>query len=1099
MTGSLLLFVKLFVAVLPFSCLCILYYYVNLNHQIRGRQFASVIFGGVYAIVAAILYSRIFQASLRFINHLAENYLKKAAENPAKAQHYKELAASIKGVDWNIYLFFILNAAIFLVFIILKTILLPVMKRIWANDDVFAFTSGVVYDWDDEISMFFLKSDLYFVKKLFKLYFMIVCVAVCLLSLFSKMYADSEVFLTRIYPFLSVILVGEVFFFTDGITKEEYRADFDGDAGSSTTVATYYPIKRYLQNILGEYVIGNKTRFPRFLSLHSNSEVISKFDKIHSQEGRLATIFFTRKATSRNKMRGEMQEFSSTKRLKGTVKEGIEVDEALADATYKLLNGESVLFSSPFYHDYSDYIFLPLNRALTKGSKVLVIVCRNGVENHIKKWFESSLDKTIHVPNMWNVDFLNDYTAFEGEVGIIHAAGVMNPEILRLNRDFLRSVTQVVMVEPSVFISTAQISLSVFVSAVSKDAVYYILDRNTDGLVDTMSHILKKSIVDVTPTVSPRNISTYMAWRAESENISNHLFPSVARYLGIGTELIAAALRQQVGKGEWLSFTKFPVLEMKWISQQYYKVLCDYASIPISNEELESRMLFNNDLWGVKKQDFQYLVVEDEFCNLFEIERQFESRANQEAFINVISSNYLLREYMYMNPVLFENDPKAIPSLTADYVRSKRNIAIELLLKLNADFVKENEIVKTLRYMGSDSFFGEYSSYEVKSALFNLILTYFDSLSGMSPESFVDQRDKYYKLHLPKKENKQFRVISKILSDLKPVYYILEDEADRTNYLESKLYGQVYQSHLPGQHIIIDGRYYEILYIGDNRGVILKRAGDHILAREYYRQLRRYTIESFTTDDEIGKVSSYGKLRLEEGVADFRVETDGYLTMLDYGDFREKCFKREINDIPERSYKTKSMLRLTLPDSTREERQTIAFILNELFRTLYPSDCDFLCALTDCDDMVIEGALYRLNAAKNASKDCIYIVEDSVLDMGLLASFKRNFMRIFEIVTDYLDWHAQMISFTPAPKPTLENMIDVHSIMASSEKKSEKKGVGRWLSMKIKTKKPAAQQEEKKPSEPPRLPPPSEETPPSDSDGKKDDDGSQNDSIEKEK
>ena len=85
-------------------------------------------------------------------------------------------------------------------------------------------------------------------------------------------------------------------------------------------------------------------------------------------------------------------------------------------------------------------------------------------------------------------------------------------------------------------------------------------------------------------------------------------------------------------------------------------------------------------MWGAEKSDYKYVVVEDEFCNLYEMARQFQNRGCKETFVNIISPNYLLRDYMEFNTGLFVNDPKAIPSFSPDFVRTDRNIALELLL-----------------------------------------------------------------------------------------------------------------------------------------------------------------------------------------------------------------------------------------------------------------------------------------------------------------------------------------------------------------------------------------------------------------------------------
>jgi len=250
---------------------------------------------------------------------------------------------------------------------------------------------------------------------------------------------------------------------------------------------------------------------------------------------------------------------------------------------------------------------------------------------------------------------------------------------------------------------------------------------DNDGLVDTISHIIRTSIKEVSATNKEHNRFSYMLWKADGNQLSHRIFPNVARYLGVGTELMIAGIRNQINSTEWYSYTKFPVIDMKWISEQYYSSLCKYASLNPKQEELSKRMKFNNNLWSVEKSDYKYLVVEDEFCNMFEIARQCSTRGKEEAFVNVISQNYLLRDYMEYNPDLFEADPKAIPAFCPDYSRTERNIVIELLLKLSVSPISKDDLINFLRYIGSVDVNKINSKYELKCTVFNLVNKYFQN------------------------------------------------------------------------------------------------------------------------------------------------------------------------------------------------------------------------------------------------------------------------------------------------------------------------------------------------------------------------------------
>ena len=65
---------------------------------------------------------------------------------------------------------------------------------------------------------------------------------------------------------------------------------------------------------------------------------------------------------------------------------------------------------------------------------------------------------------------------------------------------------------------------------------------------------------------------------------------------------------------------------------------------------------------------------------MFNMMRAYLSRGKTQAFVNVLSENYLLRDYMRCNRQVFMSDPNAVPSLVPDYAKTERNTILKLLL-----------------------------------------------------------------------------------------------------------------------------------------------------------------------------------------------------------------------------------------------------------------------------------------------------------------------------------------------------------------------------------------------------------------------------------
>src|SRR5699024_12423503 len=98
-------------------------------------------------------------------------------------------------------------------------------------------------------------------------------------------------------------------------------------------------------------------------------------------------------------------------------------------------------------------------------------------------------------------------------------------------------VTHVVLLEPSRIVATAQTALYMLARKLNEGTQFSIFDKNSDGLVDALSHILKTSIIEVNATKSGASSSQFVMWDADARNMHHKLFPGVARYLGVGSKV----------------------------------------------------------------------------------------------------------------------------------------------------------------------------------------------------------------------------------------------------------------------------------------------------------------------------------------------------------------------------------------------------------------------------------------------------------------------------------------------------------------------------------------------------------------------------------
>ena len=636
-----------------------------------------------------------------------------------------------------------------------------------------------------------------------------------------------------------------------------------------------------------------------------------------------------------------------------------------------------------------------------------------------------------------------------------------------------------------------------------KEIVFCMCDKNCDGLVDAMSHILMTSITEVSATGKHTGTCSYMTWNSDSEYLHHRLFPNVSRYLGIGTELSFAGLKNLVSCTTWYGGEAFPVSDIKWIDRQYYYELMRYAGLPANQEFMDEVFITSSGYWDAQTRENNYITVEDENCNLFEVVRDFSTRATEQGFVNVISREYMLKDYMVSNHSVFETDSKAIPYISADYARTERNTTLRLLLFMSSG-ISESSIKKELSPMGIEL-------YSIKEQLWYQIYRCYADVNAVAKYSTMNYRDavkevakmqiefpdidsigidvitvaehfnidkgRYEKIYCI--QNKDF--LDKYISELKSAGIMAEDEKGNKYYLGSELKNQVFQKYLPGQFFTFGGKYYEMQGLTSDNQVLVRRAADHITDRCSYRQLRNYRLLGFSDSRRMGDSKTIGKISIVKQFADISITTKGYYEMSEYNNFEtaSKVVFNESSAIPDRHYKNKEILRIDFPEDqpiTDNVRYTVTLMMNEIFRTLFAENHPYIAALTDLsfvnEDEKCNPLTYSLTGeAENYRPNSIYIVEDSQLDLGLIIAVERNIIRIFDIINDYIVWHLQELRKSlKAPKE--EELIKVTSVTPdgeSDEEKPEKKSFFRRLIDKIKAFFKIGKKTDEKPEDKPEV------------------------------
>lgn len=1034
---------KMVAAILPFILLCFASKKVNLPGSERSKQFAMPVIALIYVVLMMLFMNTINNALLVFINKIPTWIDKLASMSWIPAQvgsvldYVSECVSSLlKKLNLGFWIFFISNTVMISVYLILKRITISVISKVVkVDDELHTKIAEMFYVYFPEKDKWCLKEDHVQARSLFKVFYYSAVLLSGLLMLVScRFYYEG--FLTSVfYPVFGILFVGELYFYLDGATKREYTEDILGEDEETYKTVNYSLLRKFLRSLFGDKLLSENTSINSALDNDVTTDEI-----IHELE---------------NNEDPEIMCFASY--ISALNKAGYRLDHNYLRSSMDMVKGKSILFNNPFYNDLIPYAFYPMNRVLLSHQRVLVVLGRHSIEDDIKEWLERGIEAITGIPFMWSIGTLNDEEQ-ELDIGIVTRSDVLDIELHNANADFLEKVGFVVVIEPSKLISTAQIGLNLLVkkcrSSENKNIVYCMCDKNCDGLVDAMSHILMTSMTEVSATHKHLGTSSYMCWESDDEYLHHRIVPSISRYLGIGTELSFAALKNQVTKTKWYGGEAFPVTDIRWIDKQYYYDLTKYANISTDQEAIDEHFEATPNFWSAEIDVNSYLTVEDEFFNMFEVLRDFSTRTTEQGFINVISSDYLLKDYMADNASVFEADAKAIPYIVADHTRSNRNVILRLVLMMSTFPVCTEILEKELSLLGINVFdlkkqlwYELYCCYSDVSKIMALSHDYRQAVEAVYTEPIGTDDIRWTNEILRSEESFNLKAgkleinysiaepsfLRQFVSELRSAEYVAEDEKGERYYLGSELNGHIYQKYLPGQFFTFDGKYYEMQYLTADGQVLVRRAADHITGRPAYRQLREYTIHGVKPSDKIGARQDIAGLKVIKEFADIEVETFGYYRMERYNDFataRRVLFEGDRNGIPKRVYRNKEILRIELPDLdgkfTDEVRYTVTVLFNEIFKTIFAENQAYICAITDdsfiSSEHTVKPLTYSLKGdGYEIERRSVYIIEDSQLDLGLIVAVERNLQRIFGIIHDYIDWHMEKLdeSLDPPIEPTL--------------------------------------------------------------------------------
>ncbi|MBQ5357716.1 MAG: hypothetical protein IIU57_05760, partial [Oscillospiraceae bacterium] len=564
MITDIILYIVLAVSFLPFIFFAYLNSKANVKKENRNRQFIMPVFAVVFSILGVVFMDTVSAFLLPKVSMLAglfDGFL------PIIGNIIRGLLGGFKTYVTLI----VFNTAAMFAYIVVKRSMTLVCGKVAVEEG--SFVGKIVeifYSYDKTDKQWYIKNHFGQARTFIKTAYygscfvsgiaMLVSCVMCLLGLIASPF----------YPVFAIIILGEIAFFIDGPEKKEKKSELEMQADNARHNAMYPLLRKPLRELFGDKLSAEGTTVNvGGLSGDTIEDILVGLEQEGGHIGKNYAYF-----------------------IRSKIKAGLKPNADYVRCGYDLSTGKSLLLNTPFYDKLNPYVFYAMNRELLKGGKVLIVLGRHGTEEDLRQWCQKGLEEISNIRDVWKTAVLSGNKTEEEnlpDVGIITRSGVHDLDMHKNNLSFLKKVSFVMLVEPSRLVTTAQIGLKLLIKCCGEDEkiTFCSVDRNCDGLVDSLSHILMTNITEVSATEYPHGISSYMCWTADSDYLQHRIVPGVSRYMGIGTELSMVALKNQVKKAVWYGGDAFPVLDAHWIAKQYYHDLLDYANLPANQETFD--------------------------------------------------------------------------------------------------------------------------------------------------------------------------------------------------------------------------------------------------------------------------------------------------------------------------------------------------------------------------------------------------------------------------------------------------------------------------------------------------------------------------------
>ncbi|MGB1207116.1 MAG: hypothetical protein ACPG5B_15830 [Chitinophagales bacterium] len=682
-------------------------------------------------------------------------------------------------------------------------------------------------------------------------------------------------------------------------------------------------------------------------------------------------------------------------------------------------------------------LFTAFLRRLMDGENVLVITAKRCYENSeyhkkIVTWINEWFFKLTTNRDFWKVQVFSRTKDVElaSRIIISSADDILEKNIV--NHVWFDNLKTVLFLNGEEIFSESLTSNNILLNILrnkNKQIQSVVLSQYREALQSSVMRNLdvKSDLKEVrSERFKPKRAFTIF-WKLEGNQLFQHqvLSGHIEKYLGAEAVLSLLPRRERIKNLTMVGQEKLP----------YYEYLeeLDNNTNSLLDTPVSARMLKYKGVNEVEASDVTFLLEQKESSFMFARDRHFnaittlkqwETYATENVFVHVVSSPYLLLDYLIDHAEYFYRTP--LYALSSKMMISRFEVARTLLERMITQELSETAILEELNWINPNAIFVKHELHQLFQLAFGIDIVASNYLSIKTTYEFNKAANQFEQIT-------KYRLQAKIKENINLSFLHNVEIVDQAkNVLKITSNDLVFQNYLPDQIHAFNGKPYNIRGF-DHHNYKLRtnhRSPVPSVMQRRDMQVVLHKFEKPLTESHKKQPNNDVYLALCEGT--FDIVTKGYFNFKTAFSLERNGFTyTAINEaeVPTRSYPLGRFVILNIEANKNYDvpkvTATLQVLLTEVMFTLFPETHQYIVITAAMSQLVLNNWHEKLYATlkdsqggeievHNTVQICIF--EDAHQDLGLIQSIYDKWDFILRLLDDYLMWLQDEHSRTKASK-----------------------------------------------------------------------------------